>query len=51
VAILTDEAASHFLAEWVRTGCQRGWYGGIPAEQLNQMNITEKAYIIVQTTD
>lgn len=51
VVILTDQAASQFLSDWVQQGCQAGEYSGIPAAQLEQMNITEKSYTTVQTQD
>jgi hypothetical protein len=51
VVILTDQDASQFLGNWVKEGCQRGEYEGIFADLLNVMAITEKGYIVVQTTD
>lgn len=51
VVVLTDQETSQFLSEWLREGCQGGQYSGIPAAQLEQMNITEKSYITVQTRD
>ena len=51
VVVLTDQAASQFLSNTVKRGCQIGRYSGIPALQLNQMAIAEKGYITVQTSD
>jgi hypothetical protein len=49
VVILADQEASQFLSDWVREGCQRNDFKGIPADQLEQKNITEKSSITVQT--
>jgi hypothetical protein len=51
VVVLTDEETSQFLSNVVRQGCQSGIYIGITAAQLNQMAITEKDFISVQTLD
>lgn len=51
VVIVTDQEASDFLGDWVQQGCQSGKYSGIPAAQLEQMNITDKGYISVQTVE
>jgi hypothetical protein len=51
VVVLTDQEAGQFLSDWVRQCCQQRSYQGIPAAQLEQMNITEKNYITVQTQD
>ena len=51
VVVLTDQRLSDFLSDWVQEGCWRGIYWGIPAAVLEKMNITEKGFICVQTTD
>ena len=51
VVVLADPEASQFLSDTVQRGCQIGSYLGIQAAQLNQMAITEKGYITVQTVD
>ena len=51
VVVLVDQETSQFFSDWGRQGCRSGQYLGIPAAQLEQMNITEKSYIIVQTLD
>jgi hypothetical protein len=51
VVILTDEAVSQWLGDWVKEGYQNGEYEGISADLLNVMAITEKAAIVVQTAD
>jgi hypothetical protein len=51
VVILADQQASQFLSNTVKEGCLSGQYLGVPAAQLNQMAITEKGYITVQTLD
>jgi hypothetical protein len=51
VVILTDQATSQFLSNHVKEGCRLGQYVGLSAVQLNQMAITEKDYITVQTLD
>jgi hypothetical protein len=51
VVILTDEAVSQWLGDWVKEGYQNGEYEGISADLLNLMAITEKRYIVVQTAD
>jgi hypothetical protein len=51
VVILTDQAASQWLGEWLTAGCPNGEYEGISADLLNLMAITEKRYIVVQTAD
>ena len=48
VIVLTDQTASDFLSNWLRNGCSAG-FSGINPTVLNQMNITEKTYITVQT--
>lgn len=51
VVILADEAANQFLSNLLKQGCQSGSYTGIVAAQLNQLAITEKGVISVQTVD
>ncbi|MCB0167445.1 MAG: hypothetical protein KDI79_24660 [Anaerolineae bacterium] len=51
VVVLADEAASQFLSDLIKQGCQSGSYTGIIAAQLNQLAITEKGGISVQTID
>jgi hypothetical protein len=51
VVILTDQAGSDFLGEWVRAGCLRREYDGLLAAQLEQYAVTEKGHISVQTAD
>ena len=51
VVILADPAASQFLSDHLKEGCLNGYYEGIPAADLEQMNITEKRYVSVQTVD
>jgi hypothetical protein len=51
VVVLVDQETSQFFSDWLREGCQVGGYLGIPASQLEQVNITEKDHITVQTRD
>jgi hypothetical protein len=51
VVVLADQEASQFFSDWVKRCCQNKRYEGIPAAQLEQMNITEKGFITVQTLD
>jgi hypothetical protein len=51
VVVLADQEASQFFSSSVKQMCQSRRYYGIPAAQLEQMNITEKNYITVQTLD
>jgi hypothetical protein len=51
VVVLADQEASLFLSNWLQLGCQSGEYLGIPTDQLEKMNITEKGHITVQTQD
>jgi hypothetical protein len=51
VVVLADQEASKFLSDWVKRCCQNKRYEGILAAQLEQMNITEKGFITVQTLD
>jgi hypothetical protein len=47
VAVITDQAASDYLSNWLTTGC--GDFPGIDPNVLSQMNITEKDSIRVKT--
>lgn len=49
VAVLADKDASQFFSDWLRQGCNTGSFPGIPANQLESMNITEKDHITVST--
>jgi len=51
VVVLADQEASQFFSDKVEQMCQSRQFYGIPAAQLEQMNITEKSYITVQTQD
>jgi hypothetical protein len=51
VVVLADQEASQFFSSSVMQMCQSGEYYGIPATQLEQMNIIEKGFITVQTLD
>jgi hypothetical protein len=51
VVVLADPEASQFFSDTVQQMCQSGHFYGIPAAQLEQMNITEKGFITVQTLD
>jgi hypothetical protein len=51
VVVLADQEASRFLSDWVKNGCISGPYKGLQSRQLEQMNITEKNFITVQTLD
>ena len=51
VVVLADQEASQFLSSSVMQMCQSGEYYGIPATQMEQMNIIEKGFITVQTLD
>jgi hypothetical protein len=51
VVVLADQEASQFFSSSVKQMCQSRQYYGISAAQLEQMNITEKNYITVQTLD
>jgi hypothetical protein len=52
VVVLTDQETSQFFSEWHRQGCANGHnYPGIPADELGQRGIIEKAFITVQTQD
>jgi hypothetical protein len=48
VVLVTDQAASDFIGNWVHSGCPNN-YSGIPPWQLEQLNITEKFSISVET--
>lgn len=53
VVVLTDQVSSQSLIDWGLDGCEKDWLGypGFSAHELEKMNITEKAYITVQTAD
>jgi hypothetical protein len=48
VVVVTDQATSDFLSNWLDTGCPNN-FSGIDRAVLSQMNITEKAFITVRT--
>jgi MinD-like ATPase involved in chromosome partitioning or flagellar assembly len=48
VVVLTDQTTSDYLSDWLHDGCLAG-FSGIEPAVLEQMDITEKAYITVQT--
>ena len=51
VVVLADEDASQFLSEKLMNDCMIGNYTGMPAAQLEQLSLSEKNFISVQTTD
>jgi len=53
VIVLADQMSSQSFIDWGLDGCIKNWQGhpGFSAHELEEMNITEKAYITVQTAD
>jgi hypothetical protein len=52
VVVLVDQETSQFFSDWGREGCQsEEGFLGIVGSQFEEMNITEKAHITVQTQE
>jgi hypothetical protein len=49
VVMVTDQAGSDYIGQRLYEDCLNGFYDGISAGELAQLNITQKAFITVQT--